>query len=1245
MKILGLDLGTASIGWAVVQISNNNAEDIQLIGLGSRIIQYENNEVSDFSAGRGETPCSERTTRRAARKGLDRYQQRRELLKEFLIERGLLDRNAKFSPLNPLETWKLRSDASTEDSKLSLNDIARVLLHLNQRRGYKHSKSDIGDSKQTDYVSRVNNRFAEIRNLNKTIGQFFYDKLQESEIISARGKKQYTYRIKEEVFPREAYAQEFDAIMNVQKKFYPELITPDFIAELKNIIFFQRPLKSCKHLVSYCDFEKRIFKNSQGKNVDSGPKVTPKSSPLEQVCRLYEAINNIRLVNPRLKGIGHVTQPSLFDKIDTLPMDARKRLPEYTINDEERLRIFQYLNTNERLSEKKLLDLLGLKQADGFKSDRALAKGIPGNKTYCNIAKALADYPGKDVLLRFNLKIENKLDEKTGALEHVIDLSYLEEPLFLLWHALYSIKDKQELFKCLKNKFGIDDPDTLEKLYAIDFVKDGYANKSAKFIRRILPYLMDGIGYSEACQRCGINHSGSITKEENMSRTLKSRLELLNKGELRQPLVEKIINQTINLANAVTESYGEIDEVRIELARELKQNKEDRAETTTRINKLEKENKQFAEKIAELNISPTKRRIQKMRMLQETGNKCIYCGKVVTPYQFIEGHGYEVEHIIPRSRIFDDSFSNKVCSCRECNKAKGAMTGFDFMKSKSEQEFNEYLDRIEELFKDGKIAKSKRDKLRMSASEIPSDFIERDLRESQYIAKKTKDILSDMFRNVYATSGSVTSFFRHVWGYDEVLHNLNLPKYRDADLVEKVEYATHEQRHTAERIKDWTKRKDHRHHAIDALVIALTRQGYIQRLNTLNAFAEENEFDRINLEKWASRQPHFSITTVLNAVDDISVSFKKGKKLSTPGKRYVKQNGKRKCVQTGILIPRGALTKESVFGRIKVLDGKKDLKYMLNNPQSIVNDEIRKAIVDVLDQNDGNVSKILKQLRKSPIIVNGQTVEQADCFKEEFVINYPITSIKKQSDINSIVDSVIRQKVQARFNETGEKDFVKSLAENPICSDPLGKCAIRNVRCFTGLKADTLACVRKDATGKAIGFSQTRNNHHLAFYLTKEGKIVESVVSFWDGVMRKRYGVPVMVKDPAEAWDLILNMEESSDVKSIAEKLPPQDSKFLMSLQRNEMIVLGMSDDEWNDAIDAKNRAAINRHLFRVWKIGSRDYNFKFHADTTAKIEEGDREMKMFYRISSVDSLIALNPHKIRVTILGEIDFDNLPKV
>lgn len=1248
MKVLGLDLGPTSIGWALIEIDNNSIP-VRILGLGSRIIPYSiDTASSDFSRGKGESPCAERTRYRHMRRSIDRFQLHRQQLKSLMLELGITVSNFKAPAASSLEVWKVRADAATPGIKLSLEQLAAVLLHINHRRGYKHAKSDIGDSKQTEYVAKINDRYAEIKQTGKTVGQYFYDKIKESEVTNSNGKKYYTYLIKEKVCPRQAYEEEVDRILAVQSEFYPEILTEENRQALKQVIFYQRPLKSCKNLVSFCQFERHEFLNKDGIKIENGPKVAPRTSPLAQICRIYEAINNIRLVNARRQNQKIDAAPSLFDEATSTTRESRKLMPEYHFTDEERGRIFDFLNTHEKMTEKDLLKILGLTSDDGFKSDKALGKGIQGNTTHWQIAKTLGNYPDKDKLLSFEISEEPPttnpdIDLSTGEVLPRITSQHIEQPLYQLWHTLYSIKDKDELFKVLSEKFGINDPDTLNRLYALDFVKAGYANKSTKFIRKLLPLLKRGMMYSEACALLGKSHSNSITKTENEARELQHQLPPLQKGELRQPVVEKILNQTINIVNAIIAEFGEIGELRVELARELKRDKEGREKMAQNIAKNERENKILTEEIKELNIQPSRRRIQKMKMLKETGFKCMYCNKTVTPYQFIEGHGYDIEHIIPRSRLFDDSFNNKVCSCRECNAAKGAQTAFDFMKSRSEQEFNSYLDRVDELYKANKISRTKRDRLLMSASDIPDDFIERDLRETQYISRKSMEILSGVIRNVHASSGMVTDFFRHAWGYDTILHDINLPRYEIAGLTEEAEFETHGQKRMAHRIKSWSKRKDHRHHALDALVVALTRQGYIQRLNTLNALSNGNHNDEKwnGLDKWAEERPHINRQEVIKALEEVAISYKSGKKLTTPGKRYIRKNGKRICVQTGIIVPRAPLHKETIYGRIKVDDGYKELKYALRNIELIENDDIRQQLATRLQENNGDIAMTIKSLKKSNPEINGKPIEKVRCYREEIVVRYPLESVTHK-DISYIVDSHIREIVKERFSEVGNADkaFVKSLAERPLFSDKARTHQIKAIRLISGLNPATLAGVRKNESGETIGFAQKRNNHHLALYKKPDGKIVENVVSFWDCVKRKQAGLSPIIKNPSEVWDITIANGKSDLFNDIAPTLPPYDSKFIMSLQRNEMVVLGMSDEEWADAIDSNDISAINKHLYRVWKLRAGEYCFKFHTNTTAAIEDGDKEIKQFYIISSISALIALNPRKVTVSILGK--FNNL---
>lgn len=1243
MKVLGLDLGPTSIGWALIEI-DNESNPLDILGLGSRVIPYSNdNAASDFSKGKGESACAERTRCRQMRRNIDRFQLHREQLVGLLKQIGIIDSDLQVLLATPLDVWKIRADAATPGVRLPLDALARVLLHINHRRGYKHAKSDLGDSKQTDYVAKINDRYADIKGSGKTVGQYFYDKLRDSEVISSDGKRSYNFRIKEQVCPRAAYEEEVDRILRAQSEFYPEILTDENRKAIHQVIFYQRPLKSCKNLVSFCEFEKHEFFNRAGKTVESGPKVAPRTSPLEQVCRIYEAINNISLKNSRRRRKVDIT-PSLFDDPVTSPRELRKLQPEYVFSDEERQRIFDYLNTHEKMSEKDLLKLLGLTADDGFKSDKALGKGIQGNVTRCRIEKALGDFPGKEALLAFDLTEEipsgdAKADKETGEVIPRISEGCYTQPLYMLWHTLYSINDKDELFKVLSEKFGIDDLEILNNLYALDFVKAGYAKKSSKFIRKLIPLLRKGYQYSDACAALDVNHSNSLTKEENDNRHLQSRLSPILKGELRQPVVEKILNQTINVVNAIIDEYGEIDEVRIELARELKRDKEGREKMAQNMSKLERENKQLAEEIAGLNILPTRRRIQKLKMLKETGNRCMYCNSPITPYRFIEGHGYDIEHIIPRSRLFDDSFNNKVCACRDCNAAKGAMTAYDFMKGRTEQEFNSYIDRVDELYKANKISRTKRDRLMTSGAEIPEDFIERDLRETQYITKKAMEIMRSAIRNVYASSGMVTDFFKHAWGYDTILHDINLPRYEAADLTEDVEYESHGQTHIAHRIKDWSKRKDHRHHALDALVVALTRQGYIQRLNTLNGKGQSNQSEEwLGLDKWASQRPHILRGRVIDALESVAVSFKSGKKLTTPGKRYIRKNGKRVCVQTGITVPRAPLHKETIYGRILVPDGEKKLKFAIENLNLIVNSTLRRQLVDRLTHFGGDKTLTLKDLKKNPLTLKDKIMETVECFREECVVKYPIETIVFR-DVRYIVDNHIREIVEERFAEVGnnDKEFQKSLAECPLCSDKDGKHRIRTIRVITGYKIPKMAAVRKNEQGAVIGYAQKQNNHHIAFYRNPDGKIVESVVSFWDCVKRKNCGLPIVIKDTANAWDTLIGLGDSEYTEELAANMPMPGSEFLMSLQRNEMVVLGMSDDEWNDAVATNDIRALNRHLYRVWKLGVSDYCFKYQTCTTASTDDGDEELKQHYRVRSIPALLALHPRKVKISLLGKI--------
>src|SRR5690554_1440160 len=366
-KILGLDLGAASIGWALIS-ENNQSDNTErsIIAMGSRIIPYEGTEGSDFSKGKGESRNSLRTRIRTARRNLDRYHLRRKLLENVLHEYHMYPDEGLIN-LPKMKLWELRNNAIGK--KVSLKELGRILMWLNQKRGYKSSRSDVSlNKKDTEYVVEVKSRHEKIKELNLTIGQYFYQKLLEDN----------TYRIKENIFPREAYIEEFDAIIENQKSFYPEILIDKLIDKIRNeIIYYQRPLKSQKGLVSICEFEGFHKKSAEGKEYFVGPRVAPKSSPLFQIAKIWENINNIQI--------------------------SSKKGEDIELNADQKNEIFNFLDNNEKLTADGLFKILGLTKNEHH-VDKQLQKGLQGNITKASIIKCLEDLNGKEELLNLNLK-------------------------------------------------------------------------------------------------------------------------------------------------------------------------------------------------------------------------------------------------------------------------------------------------------------------------------------------------------------------------------------------------------------------------------------------------------------------------------------------------------------------------------------------------------------------------------------------------------------------------------------------------------------------------------------------------------------------------------------------------------------------------------------------------------------------------------------------------------------------------
>lgn len=299
-KILGLDLGTNSIGWALIEIDEYNIP-IHIIAMGARIIPLSASDKEEFQRGLSITKNQSRTVSRTQRKGYDRKQLKKNDLKKILNKYNIFPSD-ELLKLPMLDLWKLRSDSANPNENISAEQLGRIFYMLNQKRGYKSARSEANaDKKDTDYVQAVKGRYAQLKDKNQTIGQFFYDGLNNACLENSY------FRVKEEVYPREAYVEEFDTIINAQKDKH-DFLTDEVINQLRNeIIYYQRKLKSQKGLVSICEFEgfeKTVFDKEKNKEKIAfvGPKVAPKTSPLFQLCRIWEVVNTITLKIKNPKG-------------------------------------------------------------------------------------------------------------------------------------------------------------------------------------------------------------------------------------------------------------------------------------------------------------------------------------------------------------------------------------------------------------------------------------------------------------------------------------------------------------------------------------------------------------------------------------------------------------------------------------------------------------------------------------------------------------------------------------------------------------------------------------------------------------------------------------------------------------------------------------------------------------------------------------------------------------------------------
>ena len=784
--------------------------------------------------------------------------------------------------------------------------------------------------------------------------------------------------------------------------------------------------------------------------------------------------------------------------------------------------------------------------------------------------------------------------------------------------------------------------------------------------------MKDGNEYSLACAYAGYRHSAkSLTKEELEKRVLTDRIGILPKNSLRNPMVEKILNQMANVVNSVIDRYGKPDEIRIELARELKKSAQERKEMTESIAKSNAEYEGYTKILREdFGIAnPSRNDLIRYRLymeLKDNGFHTLYSNTYV-PREKLFSKEFDIEHIIPQAKLFDDSFTNKTLEARQINIEKSNKTAYDYVGEKyGDVYLSEYEARIESLSKNGSISKTKRNKLLMKEQDIPQGFIERDLRDTQYISKKAKEMLEEVVPSVVPTTGSITDRLREDWQLVDVMRELNWDKY---DRLGMTYYVHDSDGRQIPKIKDWTKRNDHRHHAMDALTIAFTRRSYIQYLNNLNARIPKSIYDEahVNLDEYGiadiplSQRTSVVMSVELNQMyrdgkghlrfippipldefrkearaklEEILISIKSKGKVATRNVNVTKKRGgTNKKVQ---LTPRGQLHNDTVYGRILqpvYKDEKVGPSFDYEKIMTVVSGRCRNALIARLNEFGGDPKKAFggkNKLENNPLYLDPAHSESVP--EKVRTMNYQEVFTKREAvspdlKVDKVIDNHVREILLARLQEFGgdAKKAFSNLEENPIWLDRVGGIAIKRVT-ISGKNNVTPLHYKRDNSGRLLenengeniptDFISTGNNHHVAIYRDADGVLQEQVVSFYEAVARVNLGLPVIDADYKrdEGWT------------------------FLFSMKQNEYFVFpnpktGFDPAEY-DLTDPKNYPLISPNLFRVQKLATKNYCFRHHLETT--VADNKELIGITYKpqlgLKGIAGII-----KVRVNHLGEI--------
>lgn len=760
-QILGLDLGTNSIGWALLsaRADGGSLKPDGIIASGVRIFQA--GMEGDIGSGREESRAKARRDARLARRQTDRRMRRLRGVFSALRSAGLLPNHPDFDTSSTgRHQTILRLDqalresgrldelaerigvdgaadklpyilrAAALDHRLAPHELGRALYHLAQRRGFlsnrRSTRKDDDEGVVKEGISQLRDDMA--RTDSRTLGEH----LSRIDPHQRRIRKRYTARA--------MLLDEFETIWASQERFHPDLLTADLKKKIHDRIFHQRPLKSQSDKIGRCELEPKRRR-------------APWAILAAQRFRILQTVNNLRIIDE--DGV------------------------ESELTPEQRAKLIVFLDERKEATFGRIRTVLKVPNTT-FNLERGGEKKLVGNQTNATMIKVFGDR-----WWEFDLASRNAIIED-----------------------LLSIQKSETLERRGREVWGLDDERAKE--FADTRLPEGHCRFSRRALTKLLPHLEEGLNIQLAIEKVYPDHR----KVDQAYDQLPPVKDVLH--DLTNPAVTRTLTELRKVINTILKQYGRPVEIRIELGRDLRRSRPERQRLQTKNRRLEAERKVAAAEIrAFTNEEPKARDIERLLLAKECDFTCPYTGrKFNMAALFGPEPQVDVEHIIPFHRSLDNSFLNKtLCYADENRHVKRGRTPYEAYGDTAK--WDEIIERVKRFNSHLSWAKLQRFLLHGEAlEEWLADFSSRQLNDTRYASRLALRYLSLLYggstdgidpegkRRITVVTGATTAHVRNWLQLGSILN----------DGGEKT-------------------RDDHRHHAVDAIVIALTNHRTVQRLS------------------------------------------------------------------------------------------------------------------------------------------------------------------------------------------------------------------------------------------------------------------------------------------------------------------------------------------------------------------------------------------------------------------------------